>query len=295
MQALQEFEPDCLIVRRSPYDLVADAVIRSSRCQVVGEINAVPFLEAQRYFGRKYDRIERRRQVAFYSRCDRLACVTEEVKQQLLGLGLPADRIVVAPNGVDTELFSPSVPRKPGVFARPPALVIGYCASLTPLQDLSVAVEAMRGVLLELGDRVSFLFLGPSPADLVAAGADTEFLARCVAMGRVPHSEVPAFMAWMDIGCVALRGVHVSPLKVMEFMAMGIPVATAANGSGLGPLLTAGAGLVTPAGEAGALRVSLLALAHDPARRAEMGRAGRAWVASYGTWEVTAAKMVGQG
>ncbi len=295
VQALQGFEPDCLIVRRPPYDLVADAVLRASRCQVVGEINAVPFLEAQNYFGRRYDWIERRREVAFYSRCDRLACVTEEVKQQLVGLGLPTDRIVVAPNGVDTELFSPSVLRKSGVFAQPPALVIGYCASLTPLHDLPVAVEAMQGVRFELGDQVSFLFLGPSREDLVAAGADERFLTSCVAMGRVPHRDVPAFMAWMDIGCVALKGVHGSPLKVMEFMAMGIPVAAAANGSGMAPLLAAGAGLVTPAGEREALKMSLLILAHDPMKRTEMGRAGRAWVTSHGTWEVSAARMIGAG
>jgi glycosyltransferase involved in cell wall biosynthesis len=317
VEALREFGPDRLIVRRAPYDLVADAVVRGAGCPVTGEINAVSFWEAETYFGRRYDRLERRRQRLFYVRCDRLACVTEEVKDQLVALGLPEAKMVVVPNGVDTELFNPAVPRAPGVFdallgaralahgvgersvtpgqgpgveVRP---VVGYCASVTPLHDLPVVVAALQGLAEDLAGRVAFLFVGPAQEDLVEAGADPDFLRLCVATGRVPHSQVPRLLAWMDVGCVALRGIHQSPLKVMEFMAMGVPVVAAADGSGLEPLRQAGAGIVTRAGDSERLRHSLRQLLADPATRDRMAAAGPAWVAAFGTWEEAAARMLG--
>lgn len=356
VQTLSEFAPDLLIVRRPPYDLVADAVVRAACCPVIGEVNAVAFWEAETYFGRRHDRFERHRQLAFYARCERLACVTEEVKAQLVALGFAAHKAVVVPNGVDTELFHPAVARAEGVFRcaadaerlvsrgvsvlpvagapraertppaepasqegralRPlvawqqepgrqavaaralgepaPALVVGYCASVTPLHDLPLAVAAFQKLQEDFGEQLAFLVVGPRSEDLVEAGASASLLERCAATGRVPHGEVPGLMAWMDVGCVALRGIHQSPLKVMEFMAMGIPVAAAADGSGLAPLVAAGAGLVTRAGDAGALAQSLRLLLTDPAKRATMGEAGRAWVNSYGTWKAVAARVLGE-
>lgn len=296
VRAMGEFVPDRLIVRRSPYDLVADAVLEAASCPVIGEVNAVSFLEAETYFGRKYDRFERRRQLAFYERCGRLCCVTHEIKAQLEFLGLPGSKMVVVPNGVDTGMFHPAVPRAEGALDTLGSVeaVVGYCASVTPLHDLAVAVAAMRGAAGRATERVAFLFVGPQERDLAAAGADEAFLRRTVATGRVPHAEVPGLMACMDVACVALRGPHQSPLKVMEFMAMGVPVAAAADGSGLAALKEAGAGMVTPAGDAAALAASLKELIEQPDLRERLGAAGPVWVREHGTWEVAAARIIAQ-
>jgi glycosyltransferase involved in cell wall biosynthesis len=293
---MRDLGPDRLIVRRAPYDLVADAMVEAAACPIIGEINAVSFLEAETYFGRRYDRFEKRRQLTFYRRCHRLSCVTAEVKAQLESLGLPGGKMVVVPNGVDTAMFHPGVAKAEGVLEPlgPVDCVVGYCASVTPLHDLGVAVAAMQGLTAGSCGLPAFLFVGPGTGDLIDAGAGKELLARSVAMGRVPHVEVPALMAHMDVGCVALRGTHQSPLKVMEFMAMGVPVAAAADGSGLASLKEAGAGLVTPAGDAAALGASLERLLARPHLRSRLGAAGADWVREHGTWRTVAARMIGE-
>lgn len=294
IRAMREFRPERLLVRRAPYDMVADALLEAAECPVVGEVNAVSFLEAERYFGRSYDRFEKRRQSAFYRKCDRLCCVSEEIKTQLESLGLPGGKMVVVPNGVDTGMFYPGVAPAAGILDSlgPVDVVVGYCASVTPLHDLAVAVAAMRKAAVATGKQVAFLFIGPEDDDLVAAGADEALLGRSLATGRVPHARVPGLMACMDVGCAALRGSHQSPLKVMEFVAMGVPVAAAADGSGLYGLREAAAGIVTPAGDADALAGSLTELIQRPDLRALMSGAGPVWVRAHGTWEVAAARML---
>lgn len=294
MATLRSLCPDVTVVRRAPYDFLADALSRSSSGRVIGEVNAIGSFEAEAHWGHRYDIFERRREKAFLHRCSRVACVTEEVRAQVLDLGISGERTLVVPNGVDTRLFRPNVARQATLTGtRTEADVfIAYCASVSPLHDLSTAVEAMALLRALTTKRISYIFAGPDADDLVAAGADLDLIDSCAHIGPIPHAAVPGLLAHAHLGCVALRNSYGSPLKIMEFMAMGIPVVVAASGSGLDPLRASGGGFVCAPGDARALAQTLATLVEDDSLRSKVGSRASAWVAANGSWKHMAERML---
>jgi colanic acid biosynthesis glycosyl transferase WcaI len=120
----------------------------------------------------------------------------------------------------------------------------------------------------------------------VGGGAQFEYvraqaarLPNIVLSGVVPHDRMPAAWASADATLIALRDHSVAggtlPAKLYEGMATGTPVVAAIRGEGEALIGEAGAGIVTPIGDADALTDAIRALANDPARRAALAQAGR--------------------
>lgn len=292
LASLRDFDPDLRVVRRSPYDFVADAISRVGGSELVGEVNAVCSVEAAQHWGQHYDMAERKREMLYLERCHRVACITEEVRAQVMALGVPLAKTRIVPNGVDVSVFSDEAWPHACRTSGPCKIVVAYCASVTPLHDLATAVAAMSELRVGTGDTVRYLFIGPSPDDLRAAGADDAFIACCAHTGPVAHAAVPGLMAQADVGCVALNNSYGSPLKIMEFMAMGIPTAVAAAGTGLDPLRESGGGIVCNPSDVSGLTNALKLLASDVDLREEMGERAVEWVRKFGTWQRMAERMI---
>jgi glycosyltransferase involved in cell wall biosynthesis len=100
----------------------------------------------------------------------------------------------------------------------------------------------------------------------------------------VPPGQVPALLAAADICLVPLRDVPLFatfiPSKMFEYLAAAKPVIGSVTGEPAQILREAGA-MVVPPEDAEALAAAIASLAGDPARRAAMGRSGRAYVEKF--------------
>ncbi|MFC7717845.1 glycosyltransferase [Nonomuraea recticatena] len=106
--------------------------------------------------------------------------------------------------------------------------------------------------------------------------------------GRVGPEEALQAQSAIDIFACPREDLRVcrlvTPLKPVEAMALGKPVVLS-DLPALSELVGSdGAGLLVPPGDPEALAEALADLRDDPARRAEMGEAGRAEVAAKRTW-----------
>lgn len=294
LRRIGEFKPDVLIVRRAPYDFTCDALVRTGDYAKVAEVNVVGSVEAKIHWGHRYDLAEVRRERRYLSACDRVCCVTEEVKVQVESLGVPTNKLCVVPNGVDTDKFFIGVEPDPHVatICTGASHVVGYCASVTPLHDLRTAVAAMRVVAEHDLGMLRFLFVGPTIEDIRQAGADSAFLDQCVVLGHVSHQRVPALMACMDVGCVALRNNYGSPLKIREFLAMGVPIAVSAVGSGSTIVAELGAGVLVSPEDPDALAEAIRTLLDDADLRRDISRRGADWAANHSDWKHAASRML---
>lgn len=114
--------------------------------------------------------------------------------------------------------------------------------------------------------------------------------------GSVSKAEVREVWRLCDVALVLLRDSplfhHVLPSKMFEAMATERAIILGVKGESEGVLREAQAGIAIPPEDAAALADAIVALADDPARRAALGRAGRAFVTQQFNRDVLAARML---
>jgi len=199
--------------------------------------------------------------------------------------GLSPDQLHVVPMGVDTDLFHPRGPRVPG-------RIVTLCSADVPLKGLAVLLRALA-VLPPGLDADLTVVSKPEP------GGRTEKLVADLGLAQRVHfvsdlsgSDVAVLMASAEVACVPSLYEGFS-LPAVEAMASG----TALVASHVGALSEVvghdgRAGVLVPAGDAGALTAAIGGLLCDPTRRTALGTAARARVEERFSWTATAQATV---
>ncbi len=207
--------------------------------------------------------------------------VSESTRADLVARGVPAERIEVIPEGIDTTWFrpDPATPRAP----RPTFLYLGR---LKRYKGLEIALRALAEARRARPDLVF---------EIAGQGDDRPRLERLVGalglgqgdavrfLGFVPEEEKRRLLrrAWAVIYPSPKEGWGISN---MEAAGCGTP-AIASDSPGLRESVRHGeTGFLVPHGDERALAERLLALAADPALVARLGRGARAFAEQL-SWE----------
>lgn len=207
--------------------------------------------------------------------------------------GLPPDALTVIYNGVD-------VPADPDGAARAArrargfgadTVVVGMLANFQPeKKDHLHLLRAVRAVVAQAPDLRVRLGGRPSPyRDTVQQAIYDWQLAQVVQIETVTNPG--DFVAALDIGVLCSRKEGLSN-AVLEYMAYGKPVIATRIGPHTEVIRPGETGYLVAVGDDDALADALLALRRDPARRAQMGQAGRADVQARFTWERAVAQWM---
>src|SRR5262249_46201784 len=170
--------------------------------------------------------------------------------------------------------------------------VLGFVGSFRSGHGIDLLMRVVPAIL-ERYPEAAFLLVGDGSR---RAAAEEQVAAldlgdRVRFPGRVAHAEVPDYIAAMDIGLMPHSNRFGSPVKIFEYMAMGVvPV-----GPRLGPLEEAIDDGVTgllfePENEA-SLQAAIEALIADPVRRHRLGAAARERVLAHHLWRHNAAAI----
>jgi glycosyltransferase involved in cell wall biosynthesis len=223
---------------------------------------------------------------------DLVACGSDLVAEQVARLGVPDERLLVTPTGVDLDLFDEAAD---GAELRQELgldehFVVGWAGSFRRFHALEQAVEALTFV-----DGAALLLVGDGPER-----AGIERLARAWgvevrATGTLPHDRIPDHLAAMDVALVVAAGrasFHYSPLKLAEYLAAGLPV-VAPRVPALQARLDDGVDAVfVPPGDTATLAATLVALRDDPVRRAQLAKAARAAAEESWSWDHQVERVV---
>ncbi len=133
--------------------------------------------------------------------------------------------VLVIPNGVDPQRFKAALARRP----HPPTLV--YVGNLSHYAGVDLAIDALP-IMREALPAVRLLVVGDGDVPYfngLRKLAQLRGVADCVEFrGRIAYDDVPAVLAESDIGLATFRdtplGRFAFPLKVVEYMAAGLPV-----------------------------------------------------------------------
>lgn len=226
---------------------------------------------------------------------DLIACVSDEVAAEVARRGVPADRIMVTPCGVDVHTFTPDVPggsvrQRHGLED---AFVVGWIGSFRQFHGIDVVIEAAAELKDSVQDLALLLVGDGSERPRIEEKARALGVDRVVFTGTVAHDEIPAHLTAMDVSLISSSDAetfHYSPLKLREYMACGLPVIAPRTGE-LARLISDGEdGLLVPPGDASAVAASIKRLRHDPALREALGAAARASAVRHSSWDQQVAR-----
>jgi colanic acid biosynthesis glycosyl transferase WcaI len=231
-----------------------------------------------------------------YERADQIVVVTPAFRERLISKWrVPAGKISVVPNGVETNIFSP---RKESAalrseFGAENKFIVSFIGTIGLAHGLENLVSAAEN-LQQIDPGILFLVIGE--------GADRERIVEMAHAKRVtniqfvpqqPREKIPDYIAASDACLVLLRKSEVFetviPTKMLEFMSCARPVILGLKGQAREILDSARAGICVEPGDPAALCDAILRLRNDADLRREFGWNGRDYITRNLSRERTAA------
>ncbi len=243
-------------------------------------------------------RIARRLELRAYQNCDVLVCVSDPLKAILTEeLEVDPDKVLVVPNGVDPVRFDPTevTPRRSS-----PNLTVGFTGSVLAWQGLDLLLEAIaeirgRGVVMD----VAILGRGPDLSRLQALADELGIRDSVRFAGQVPWESVPQYLAGFDVGYSGQRSMELgsmyhSPLKLYEYLAMGVPVLASRHDDAEALVGDDEHGFLFRSGDRDDLVRCLMEIHSRRHTLPGMGRLGRDLVLAEHTWDARVGAMLEQ-
>ena len=209
--------------------------------------------------------------------------------------GLPSDHVRYLPNGAKLSEFDATRDR---LLQRPSRTLAGlleevarrraagevvftYTGQHGHVNRLDVVLDALDLVNRQTSHRLSVHFVGDGPEkERLVARAQQMGLHNAIFHDPVPKSDLPAFLASVDVGLVHTTATPVyrygiSFNKLFDYMAASLPVAFATT-TAADPVRASGAGLTVAPDDPQALADGMIALIEaGPDGRRQMGERGR--------------------
>lgn len=161
-------------------------------------------------------------------RAHAVTAICQGLLDDIAARGIPPERLTQIPNAVDPDAFDAGSERDPalaerlGLPAQGP--IIGFIGSFYAYEGLDLLIEGF-GRLAREHPTAALLLVGggPEEAALKAQAARSPMAARIRFAGRVPHADVPAYYALIDLLAYPRHRMRltdlVTPLKPLEAMA----------------------------------------------------------------------------
>lgn len=233
------------------------------------------------------ERLERR----MYKTAWRISTQTEGIIQSLKDRGIPPEKIVFLPNGVDPDLFAPIKPdeklqeklKLKGKF------VILYAGTMGYAHGLEVALQAAQHLQKEHPE-IAFLFVGDgSEKPRLMEMAREMNLSNVRWVDFQPITEMQRFYSLAAISLSTLRRYKLSegvrPSKVFPGLASTKPLIYVGEGEGAKIVEESKGGVIIPPEEPLLLAQTILELQQDPALRQTLGEQGRDFVIKHYSWK----------
>lgn len=233
-------------------------------------------------------RVDRR----LLKQCDHVIALTQSLKEWIFNsYKVSESKITVVPNGADIEHFSPKhehkvkaeeLRKKLGTNGR----IVMYAGCMDKINGVGDLARVIPQIIRERPDSL-FLFVGGRPEEKRLAVLPKQFPKNVRFLPTVPYEEMPAYYLMCDIFVIprpsTISSEAITPLKLLEVMAMGKPV-LASNVGGLTEVIRDGEnGYLFEKGNLESLRKTLLEVLG--ADSTQIGNSARKTVVEKYTWD----------
>jgi glycosyltransferase involved in cell wall biosynthesis len=236
--------------------------------------------------------VERRKMAA----ATRIVSVSGALRDHLVKQGARPESVAVVPNGANLSLFDParvhadSVRGRHGLGDGP---VIGYAGSFFRWHAVGLrTLVKVVGQLQQSLPGLHLLVVGggeQSPADIAGNVHGAPWL---TFTGQVPATEVPQYLAAMDIAVIPHSSWYASPIKAFEYGAMGRPIVAASTGPVREIMRHGQDGLLFRPNHPGDLGRALTSYLADPVTAQRHGRHFQEKVRAAHGWDTVARRLL---
>jgi len=227
---------------------------------------------------------------------DLVVVVSQPMKTELLERGIEEQKILVNPNGVDTEKYSPAISGNSirQKYHLDKKIVIGFIGTFGQWHGvIEMAQAIVRFFERHPNDTIRFLLIGdgvlmPQVQQVINQSLHNQ---KVILTGSVAQEEGASYLAACDI----FLSPHIpnpdgskffgSPTKLFEYMGMGKAI-IASDLEQIGEILKHGkTAYLVPPGEVEALADAIAVVAEDETLRIKLGENARKEVVAKYTWE----------
>ena len=253
----------------------------------------------------KYEALAQKIELLNLNSADVVVVVSKPLKDDLVTQGIHPSKILINPNGVNPEIYSPEtdgsdIRRKYNLENK---IVIGFIGTFGKWHGAEVLAQAF-GLLIQrhpqYRDKIRLLMIGDghTMSQVQKELEVYEVTQECTLTGIVPQEDGPAHLAACDL----LVSPHVpnqdgtpffgSPTKLFEYMAMGKGI-IASDLDQIGEVLKHDhtAWMVKP-GDTESLVLGLKTMIDNPETRKRLGEAARREVVAKYTWKEHTRKII---
>ena len=231
-----------------------------------------------------------------YRHADLITAVTDGIESELAsGKGVPRDKLLFLPNGVDTELFRPRPPDEAvrERFGIGTGRIVLHAGTIGFAHCPDAIVEAAE--LLRERD-VTFVFAGDgSERPRIERLVRERNLTNVLFIGLVPLHAVADLYSVAIAGIATLRDLPLfegaRPAKVLPCLASGKPLVYSGRGEGARLIAEAESGIVVEPESGAAIAAAVSRLLDEPGLAERLGANGRraaverfGWKALVGDW-----------
>jgi hypothetical protein len=246
-------------------------------------------------------RVSRWLETFVVKQADEIAVICEGLRKELIGRGLPEQKITVVPNALPAEMFDlPGAEQRAEIRARyglETAAVIGFFGSFFEWEGIELLIDVMPEVLASAPQACLLLAGGgQQEARLHELVREKGLERKVIFAGRIPHEEVRAYYSAADV--MAYPRVPdrltdmVTPLKPLEAMAQGT-VVVASDVGGHRELIEDGqTGFLFAAGDRAALARTLVEVLAARADMSALTARARQMVERERRWSVVAERYL---
>ncbi len=225
-------------------------------------------------------------------RASAVTTICEGLRGDIVGRGIPGERVTVIPNAVDVDQFPGASGPDTGLMRElhlESGRVLGFIGSFYHYEGLELLLRSLPMVLSRAPDvRVLLVGGGPEDANLRRQAESMGLGDRIRFLGRVPHDQVNRYYDLIDL--LVYPRLHtrltdlVTPLKPLEAMAQG-RLLIASDVGGHRELIRDGeTGVLFRAGDPEALAMTVLRVLGAPDTWPALRGAGRRFVETERTW-----------
>ncbi len=231
-------------------------------------------------------------------RADAVTTICEGLRADIVARGIPAAKVTVIPNAVDSGRFGATAPPD-GLLAHSLGLtghlVLGFIGSFYAYEGLALLIRALPRMLAVVPSlQLLLVGGGPQEDELKALAVELRVERRVKFAGRVPHDKVDDYYRLVDILVYPRLPMRltelVTPLKPLEAMAQGRLI-VASDVGGHRELIEHGkTGMLFQAGDANALADQVIGLVRQVQTWPSLRAQARAYVERERNWRGSVAR-----